>query len=325
MKTGCQVLITGVNGFVGWHMAAYLLSRRMTVLGIGRRPADLVCHPQFRYNTCDLRDRAQVCEWMAKHAVDYVIHLAAETDVQRWQDDPVSLLTTNCMGTLHLLEAIRLKQRERVKGILVVGSSHEYGMGAGGDLSEETPLAPNRPYGWSKLMTTSVAKMYAELYGLPIVIARTFNVIGPGASAGVCATLARQVAEIERGARPPRLAVGNQAIERDFVDVRDVVAAYWSLLTAARIRPGEVYNVASGTSRRIGAMVEIFRRHAQRPFEVVTDEALLRHGEPLTVRGENRKLREATAWLPKRSFEQSVLDVLAHARRAIQDTTRPSV
>lgn len=316
--TGERVLITGVNGFIGRHMATYLLARQMTVLGIGRSRTAPIRHPQFFYKPCDLRDEAQVLEWMAQNDVHYIIHLAAETDVHRLADNPLRVLNTNCMGTMRLLEAVRLKPQMRVKGILIAGSAHEYATGGGKSGDEDTPTSPSSLYGWSKSMSTGMGKMYAQLFGLPVVIARTFNVIGPGAAAGVCPSLARQVAEMERGIRPPRLVVGNMDIERDFIDVRDVVAAYWALLKEAPFQPGEVYNVASGTSRRIGEMVEIFRRHALCPFEVTVDETLFRPGELLKVRGENEKLRKATGWRPQWPFEQSVMDVLTHARRSLR-------
>lgn len=323
MRAGLRVLITGVNGFVGRHMAAHLLARHVEVLGVGRRAVPVVRHQRFRYESCDLRDRARVSQLFDRFVVDYVVHLAAENNSQKSHDDPVGVFNTNCLGTLHLLEEVRNKQRDRLKGFLVVGSSHEYGVPqAGGDVTENSPLAPKNPYGWSKLLTTSVAKMYAELYDLPTIVARTFNLIGPGATEGVCPALARQVAEIERGTRPPTLVVGNQSVARDFVDVRDAVAAYWSLLRMTPIRPGDVYNVSSGTAHPVSLIVKLLQKHALRPFDVVTDETLFRQGEPLTVRGENRKLREATGWKPLKPFEGSVLDVLLHFRNSVRKERR---
>lgn len=308
--TGEQVLVTGVNGFIGRHMAQYLLERHMTVWGMGRSRISALCHPKFFYTPCDLGDPDAIFSWMSQHDVQYIIHLSAETAIGR-ADSPFDAVNVNCMGTLRLLEAVRLKPDRHVKGILLAGSALEDGV-------------PCSVYGWSKRLSTTIGQMYAQLYGLPVVIARTFNVIGPGATAGVAPSLARQLAEMEQGLRPLRLVVGNLELARDFIDVRDVVRAYWLLLTAATFQPGEVFYVASGTARRIGDMVEVFRRHAQCPFEVTVDPALFRPGEPLAIRGDNGKLRQATGWQPQWTFEQSVLDVLNDARHRLHSSVRSS-
>lgn len=302
------VLITGVNGFIGRHMARTLLQQQMTVWGIGRRRTSSISHPKFFYTSCDLADPDAIFTWMAQHDVHYIIHLAADTAGPCRTDNPLHILNVNGMGTMRLLEAVR-RQSVPVKRIVLAGSAHE-------------DVTSRSLYGWSKWISSNIGQMYAQLYGLPIVIARTFNVIGPGATAGVTPSLARQVAEMEQGLRPPRLVVGNLDLARDFIDVRDVVAAYRALLGTETVEPGEVYHVASGTSRTIREMVDLFRRHAQCLFEVTVDPALFRPGEPFTVRGENEKLRQATGWQPQWSFEQSVLDVLHDARQRVRSSIR---
>lgn len=312
MKGG-NVLITGVNGFLGRHMARLLLEQNFTVWGIGRRRHSVIRHPNFYYTPCDLCDSQQIFQWMAQHEVQYIIHLAAETDIRRRPDNPLRLLEMNGLGTGRLLEAVRRNPDMKVKGILLAGSAYEEICKGENNDVEYGGALPCNWYGFSKWLASSLGQMYAQLYGLPVVIARTFNVIGPGAEAGVCPSLARQVAEMERGLRPNRLVVGNLELERDFIDVRDVATAYWSLLHSP-FRPGEVYQVASGNVRKIREIVDILRRHAQCSFDVTVDEALMRPGDPKSLRGNNEALRKITGWRPQWPFEQSVLDVLNDMR-----------
>lgn len=311
-----KVLVTGVNGCVGRTMANGVLAHEGTVIGVGRSrsisPADLY----FRYRVCDLRDASAVDHLIEDVQPTYVVHAAAVSNAADSWQSPLDTVTTNCLGTLHLLEAIR-KYGADVKRVLIIGSSHEYKMNRilYCRLSERTQISPNSPYGWSKHMQTNAAKMYAETYGLPVVIARTFNLLGPGCNRGVCGQLTRQVVAIEQGEKVPCLKVGDLRVERDFLDVRDAVEAYWQLLHLGRVHAGDVYNVCSGRVTAIGDIVECLRSHTDVQFPIVIDRALTVRSEPRWMCGNPAKLERATGWTPTISIEKSIDDML-HEYRA---------
>jgi GDP-4-dehydro-6-deoxy-D-mannose reductase len=312
-----RVLITGVNGFIGQHMADYLLSKGIEVIGTGRKSACRLQHPNFKYHSCNLLDQAQIDRLLEQKTNTYIIHFAAENNAIKSWEFPVHAIETNVGGTMKLLDSVRRKLKERCNGILIIGSAHEYEISNsthGRPLSEETPLHPMSPYAWSKVLQTKTAQMYAQLYDLPVVTARTFNLVGPGFSHGVCSTLAQKVIEIERGTHPPELVMGNTSIQRDFLDVRDAVRAYWFLLQKECIQPGEVFNVCSGQSYSLQTIVSLLKRYSTADITIVQNPDLFRKNDPIEIRGANSKLCSETGWVPLRSIEESVHDIILYYR-----------
>ncbi|UOF90208.1 GDP-mannose 4,6-dehydratase [Fodinisporobacter ferrooxydans] len=309
-----RVLITGVNGFVGTHMCNYLLNKNIQVLGTGRSDSCKIKHKNLQYVKCDLLDSSSVKLLVEMNSFESIIHAAGENNASQSWNDPQMTVKTNAIGTLHLLDALRKKPKAHLKNIVVVSSSHEYGKMETTDKISETFLTvPASPYGWSKYLQTSIAEMYAKSYGFPIVIARTFNLIGPG-SQGVCAQFARQVAQIENGLQSPLLMVGNTTVSRDFLDVRDAVEAYWKLLNMHLPAPGEVFNICRGTSYQISEIANKFHKISQTPFAVMVDPKLYSNNEPLTITGNNEKLCNMIDWIPKIELEVSIRDMLLEWR-----------
>jgi GDP-4-dehydro-6-deoxy-D-mannose reductase len=311
------VLVTGSNGFTGVHLVRYLLSLPVHVVGVGRRTSPVLQDNAFEYETCDLGNPAEAQRILQQVNPHYVIHLAAENNIPASWQEPAKTLQANALNTLHLLEAIRLQPASRLKRVLLIGSAQEYQaalLPKDHFLTEQSIVLPSNPYGWSKLLQTYLALMYARDFRLPIVIARPFNLIGPEASHGVCAQLGKQIVEMERGLRPPTLHVGNLNIERDFLDVRDAVQAYWSLLTNDFIQTTDIYNVCSGTSTAIGSLLTRFQALSHIRFEVKSDPSLFRTNDIPIIRGTSRKLRRTAGWHPIRSLETSLADVLTHFR-----------
>ncbi len=309
-------LVTGVNGFVGRYMASLLQSEQVDVVGVGRSSLPAGHLGAIRYEACDLTCYEQVDRLLDRHSADIIIHLAGEKHVRTTHDSPLHALRTNLFTTVNLLEKVRTMKPSRLKGCLVIGSAHEYEIdGTSSVLTERTALHPGNPYGWSKLLGTTAARMYAESFALPVVIARTFNLIGPGTMGGVCAELAKQVVEMERGKRPPRLVMGDETLQRDFLDVRDAVAAYWSILRHTRLTPGDVFNVCSGTPQSLRSLVQTLQRHSRVPFQTVSDPSLFRKSDPPVLSGNCDKLQRVTGWRPTYPFEQSIIDILAYFRQ----------
>ncbi|RTE10022.1 GDP-mannose 4,6-dehydratase [Paenibacillus whitsoniae] len=313
------VLLTGVNGFVGQHMAACLLEHGMDVVGIGRRAFCGLQHPRLAYISGDMAQESFIKQLISAHSFTYIIHLAGANDVSTSYKDPVSVMEANAWSTLQLLEAVRTDSAAGLKGFLAIGTAYEYDLEAvpAAPLAETAPLLPGSPYAWSKLVMGAVVQMYGRVYGIPALLARTFNLIGPGPATGVCAVLAKQVAQMEKGLLPPKLHVGNTTVRRDFLDVRDAVEAYLTLLPLASSAPGSVYNVCSGKAVPISAIIELLKRCANVPFEVTIDKRLIRPSEAAIVQGDYSKLRQATTWQPGIPLAQTVLDTLNYYRSLV--------
>jgi GDP-4-dehydro-6-deoxy-D-mannose reductase len=200
----------------------------------------------------------------------------------------------------------------------VVSSGEVYGVVPESEqpISENRRWAPGSPYALSKASQELYVGYYARSEGLPMVIVRAFNHVGPRQGLGfVWSDVARQVAEIERGRGPAILEVGTTTTQRDFTDVRDMVRAYWLLL--ARGDPGRTYNAASGRAVSIREVIEGFLARAARPIEVRQVAERVRPIDlPLLV-GDSTRLRALTGWAPTISFRQSLEDVLDDWRRRV--------
>lgn len=307
-----KVLVTGIGGFVGGHLAAYLRAEHpeAELIGLERlhaaAPADLPAGVDLV--EADLDDARSVDAVFDTAWPDRIVHLAGQSSVQQSWTDPGGTLRTNVLGFVHLMDALaRRRLRPRV---LVVGSADEYGPVEPAELPlrEERPLSPRSPYAVSKAAQGLLAREYAAA-GLPVLITRTFPHTGPRrGDAFAESSFARQIAEIEAGRRAPLLTVGNLDAVRDFTDVRDVVRAYWAL--AERGTPGEVYNVCSGTGVRIGDLLERLVAIAGVRVEVRVDPERLRPSDIPALVGDPRKLRAATGWEPRIGIEQTLRDLL---------------
>src|SRR3990172_6966894 len=244
-----RVLITGITGFVGSHLAEYALKAGAEVCGSirWRSKTENIEHlrAQIALVESDLRDLSSVRELLDASDPDYVVHLAAQSFVAASWHTPAETLYTNTISQVNLLEAIR--KRAKIPRFLVVGSSEEYGLVYEHELpiKETNPLRPLSPYAVSKVTQDLMGYQYWKSYNLPIVRARAFNHEGPRrGDPFVTSNFSKQIAEIEAGRREPVIHVGNLKARRDFSDVRDIVRGYWLLLE--RGEPGEVYNLCSG-------------------------------------------------------------------------------
>jgi GDP-4-dehydro-6-deoxy-D-mannose reductase len=218
----------------------------------------------------------------------------------------------NYLGALHVLRAAaRHAPHARV---LLVGSGEVYGGdAAGAPFDEDAPLLPGSPYARSKAAADRLGAL-AAAGGQSVVRARPFNHTGPGQRADFVAPgFARQIAEIERGVRPPELRVGNLDAVRDFLDVADVVDAYARLLAPAV--PAGAYNVASGRGTTIGALLDGLLAHATVRPRVVVDRARWRPAD--TSVGSAARLAAATGWKPSVPLADTLARLLGHWRAAV--------
>lgn len=312
-----RALITGASGFAGKHLAERLAaSGEWEVIGLSARPG-IPSAAFTRHLVCDLLNGDLVRRTLQYWHPDAVFHLAAVSYVPRSFQDPVGTLANNVLGQVHLLEAVRTLEPQPI--VVIVSSSDAYGVVHEDELpvTELQPFRPLSPYGVSKAAQDLLGLQYYYAYGLPIVRVRPFTHIGPGQSERFAISgFARQIAEAELGMAPPVLLVGDLDVERDLLDVRDVVRAYE--LVADKRFVGEVFNIATGKSWRLGDVLDSLLSMAKVQVRIERDPARLRPADVKVLRGDATALAKATGWEPLIPLEQTLADILNHWRRVLR-------
>jgi GDP-4-dehydro-6-deoxy-D-mannose reductase len=318
-----RVLITGISGFVGSHLVEYLSASHpeAEVSGLRRWRSAMrgvaLQSPAIRIVEGDLLDASSLMRVVQATKPDVIFHLAASSSVASSWDTPAEMVQVNVLGTLHLLEAVR--QARQGARVVVACSAEAYGSVSADELPirESQQFRPVSPYAVSKAAVDMLAYQYFQSFRLDTVRMRFFNHCGPRQPARfVVSSLARQIAEIEAGVRPPEVKVGNVEVRRDFVDVRDAARAYWLAATCGG--PGEAYNVAGGRARAIREVLEQLLKLTAAKIEVVSDPNRLRPTDIPVLEGDATRFREATGWRPEIPFEQTLADTLAYWRAAIK-------
>ena len=237
---------------------------------------------------------------------------------QSWKD-PVESFTNNTNIFLNLLDPIR--KHSLGTRVLSVGSSEEYGMVRPSDLplTEVRALHPGSPYGVARVAQEQLSQVYAEGYGLDIVMTRSFNHIGPGQREQfVIPSFVKQVVGAQRAGKAVLvLKAGNTKVVRDFLDVRDVVRAYHELLV--RGKKSQVYNICSGMGRSLDQVLETLSELTGVAIQVDIDQALLRPNELMAIVGSAKKLLEALDWAPQYDFRTSLGDMIAYWSNKLQE------
>jgi GDP-4-dehydro-6-deoxy-D-mannose reductase len=333
-------LVTGALGFVGLHLVRSLVLAGIPVVGIGRHPRGELPPQQaggfrqagpapelpgavrytgwegdFLYLPLALEDPRPVADLMDRLRPVMIYHLAAQSSAAASFHDPSDTLTSNVTGTLNLLEAMRRLPEIERPVLLSVGSGEEYGPQPGerAPIRENAALHPISPYGVSKVAQTLLARQYFGSWDLPIILVRSFSHTGPGQGTRFAfPAFARQIAAAEAGQGPTEISVGDLSAERDFLDVRDVVDAYRFLMKEGR--PGEIYNVCSGSSITIREGLEMLVRRSTCELTVMKDPNRCRPSDIPFLVGDNTKLKLDTGWEPQYELEQTLADVLATFR-----------
>jgi GDP-4-dehydro-6-deoxy-D-mannose reductase len=313
-------LITGINGFVGGHLAEHLLTQAdWQIAGVARQHTLALPQLQERVTlfSADLSDRVQVRAVLEAWQPEVIFHLAGQANVQRSFHDPVATLQTNIFVQLALFETLIALEMNPL--VLIACSNEIYGQVRPEELplNEQTPLRPVSPYAVSKATQDLLAYQYFVSHKLRTIRMRPFNHIGPRQEEQyVAAAFAAQIARIEAGLQPPLLRVGNLAAERDFTDVRDMVRAY--TLAAQHAEPGSVYNVGSGSSVSVRWLLDTLISHSHTTIQVETDPARMRPADVPIVIADSRRFRQQTGWQPQIALSHTLHDILAYWRATIQ-------
>jgi GDP-4-dehydro-6-deoxy-D-mannose reductase len=317
-----RVLITGITGMVGSHLAEYCLGRGdVEVVGTvrWRSPRENIARivDRVRLVDCDLRDQAGVRRLLESIEPEAIFHLAAQSFVPASWHGPADTLTTNVLAQVHLMEAMRDLGLTDIP-LQIAGSSEEYGLVLPEEtpITEENPLRPLSPYAVSKVTQDMLGWQYHRSFGLRTVRTRAFNHEGPRRGyVFVTSNFAKQIAEIEAGKRPPVLEVGNLEARRDWHDVRDTVAAYW--LAAFQGEPGDVYNIGRGEATSVQGMLDLLLSMAKVDVEVRPVPERMRPSDVELLLCDPSKFKQRTGWEPKIPFDQTLRDTLEYWRERV--------
>jgi GDP-4-dehydro-6-deoxy-D-mannose reductase len=318
-----NVLITGINGFAGSHLAKYLLGLRdVRVYGTVRKRSDLsglsAIKNKIRLIYCDLDDRKSVKRALQLSRPDRIYHLAALSYVPDSWKDPAGTLSSNLGGQIAIFESLRelgIKPR-----VLIAGSSEEYGKVKAFEIpvKETQELRPLSPYGVSKVGQDLLGYQYCQSYKIPVIRTRAFSHTGPGQKEVFAAShFAREIALMEAGKKKPVLLVGNLEARKDYSDVRDISRAYW--LALEKGEPGEVYNICSGRGRKMKEILDILLGYSKISIKVQSDPSRMRPSDVPLLVGDASKFRRRTGWTPKIPIEKTLLDLLNDWRGRVRD------
>ena len=295
-------LVTGGAGFIGSNLVETLLGIGHTVVCVDNESSDAHDKPYWNSNTINIRGdiRDQTLMSSAMKDVDYVFHLAAEARIQPAIENPINAVSVNDLGTATILQCARENQ---VKKFMFSSTSAAYGRNDSPNVETQSP-DPLNPYSVTKLNGENLCKMYTELFGLPTVIFRYFNVYGPrqpvrGQYAPVLGIFKRQ-----KDAGEPLTIVGDGNQRRDFVHVEDVARAnvMAALADPGQDAYGEVYNIGTGKNYSVNEIAEMFMHEktyiAPRP------------GEARVSLANNQKMRNTFGWTPTYDLEKWVSEQL---------------
>ncbi|MEA4888124.1 MAG: GDP-mannose 4,6-dehydratase [Clostridiaceae bacterium] len=314
-----KILVVGAAGFVGKHLLRFLSSMPHLAISATKLTGEIIDADEFRHvdvYDLDITSAMETKSLFRQIMPDYLVLLAAQSSVGLSFAKPDLTMQINLIGSIHVMEAIR--DVCPLCKLLLVGSSEQYGRVISDQLPirESASSEPVSPYAVSKAAAEAMARIHVRSYQAPIIMVRAFNHIGPGQlPIFVVSDFAHQIALIETNQAEPIMKVGDLSARRDFTDVRDIVRGYYQLLLSGH--PGEVYNIGSGISVMIQAILDQLLSFSKTRIQVVVDPAKLRPIEIPEIRADISKIQKDTAWQPTISLEQSLQDTLDYWRSHI--------
>lgn len=304
-----KFLITGVAGFVGRYMVEYLQENTTDSQILGVDIAEQFA-ANIAYQPLNLLNQKEVHRVIGDFKPDYIIHLASISSVALSWQNPQECFQNNTSIMFNLLNAVA--QHKLNTRVLSIGSSEEYGKAEDEAVpfDETIPLNPQNPYAVAKVSQEMIGRLYAGSFGVDVVMTRSFNHIGPRQNERfVVPSFIKQLVGISRGEQS-KMLVGNIEVARDFLDVRDVVNAYFKILTQGK--SGEVYNVCSGVPHQLKSIIETAGNLLNIKPEIEINPAFIRPNDTMMVWGNNQKLRAELAWQPRYTFNQTIKDIVAY-------------
>jgi len=312
-----RVLVTGITGFAGSHLAEHLVSRGDEVHGLAHE------RPPFR-NLMAVQDRVRIHEGditrledvqgaIAGSEADAVVHLAGMAVPTLAAEDPVAAVRVNVFGTATVLTAL---ERYPATRLVLASSADVYGAPDRIPVDEDAPVRPANVYAATKVAAEALTRDLAARHAAPIVILRPANQNGPRQHPGLAASaFAKQIAEAEAGIGEPVVRHGRLDAERDFLDVRDMARAY---AAALGLTEGGTFNVGTGRAVAIAEILDTLIALARVPIRAELDPARVRGGDPTRIALDAGRFRQKTDWSPRIALADSLRDTLDHWRSSIR-------
>ena len=320
-----NILITGVTGFVGSHLAEYILNldKGHEVYGLcrWRSPKDNLekIYDKIVLLEADLCDLSALIRHLKSVKPDVIFHLAAQSYVLTSFNSPIHTIWSNVIGTANLLEAVRIVEIDPV--IHICSSSEVYGQVREEDLpiKETCPFRPASPYAVSKVGEDMVAYQHWLSHGTRTIRTRMFTHTGPRrGDVFAMSFFAKQIAASELGLKEPVIRVGNLKSVRTFSDVRDAVRAYWILVD--KCKPGEVYNIGGDRTMTVGEALEILLSYSRIRCKVEVDTSLIRPSDVTLQIPCIDKFQNETGWEPEIPLEKTLEDILDYWREELSSS-----
>ena len=318
-----KLLITGFAGFVSIHFLDLInkLEPGSEILGIDKMIPDidhaLYSNLKIQYKDIDLLDRPTINDILTSFRPEYILHLASISSVAQSWHTPLDSFVNNTNIFLNLVEHIRVNNIDC--RILSIGSSEEFGEVTENELplTEEHPLKPLSPYAVARVSQEMLSKIYADGFNEDIVMTRSFNHIGPGQKdLFVISSFAKKLVLLKNSKSADNTIVtGNLSIVRDFVDVRDVVRAYYLLLRNGR--KGEIYNICSGKGSVLKDIILKMSELLGLQIKIEVDPKLIRPNENKKVIGSYKKINDELGWKPEIPIEKSLSDIIEYWQKKI--------
>lgn len=310
-----NILVTGISGFVGPHLARELESRGCAVTGVGfsERQSAALADTSVSYISCDLSDMEQVKK-IDFGDIDSVVHLAGLSSQGMSFDQPQRFIADNSAMLINLFEAALAQKPATLPRFVIISSGAVYNSRQAMPLSEQSEIAYASPYVVSKV-TNEHLTAYYQSRGFVCVTARPFNHTGPGQEPGFL--IPDLTAQVLVGGPDGTASVGNLETRRDYSDVRDIVRAYADMALAETV-PHDLYNLASGVSRSGGEILDLIIRAVYGDTANITisvDQSKIRPNDPPDIYGDTSLALADLHWKPTYSIEQTITDYVAWLRQ----------
>lgn len=316
-----RALITGIAGSGGSYLAEHIVEAHpeVEVHGLVRWHSTTATdnlaavRDKVILYEADLNDLGSVVAAVEKARPDVIFHLAAHANVRASFHTPHAVMANNVLGTLNLLEAVRMAKLDPI--LQLCSTSEVYGKvdPKNVPITEDCPIRPASPYAVSKVTQDLLGASYWMSYKMRIIRTRMFAYLNPRRTDLFATSFARQVAWIEAGLQKNEIVHGNLDSVRTLIDVRDAMRAYWD--AAIWCEPGEAYNIGGITVMKVGQFLEKLISLARVPVTTRCDPALLRPADVTLQIPCVEKFIKTTGWKPRYSFDESLAELLSHWRR----------
>lgn len=312
-----RVLVTGITGFAGSHLAELLVSRGYEVHGLAHEGppfANLTSvQDRVRIHEGDITRLEDVQSVLAGSRADAVVHLAGIAVPTIASRDPIAAVRVNVLGTAAVISALEHRPRTR---LVLASSADVYGAPDRVPVDEDAPLRPGNVYAATKVASEALTRELTARHPAPVVILRPANQNGPRQHPGLAASaFAKQIAEAEAGIARPVIKHGGLDAERDFLDVRDMARAY---AAALGLDESGTFNVGTGRAVPIAQILDTLIALARIPVRAELDQSRVRSGEPTRMALDATRFRQKTDWSPRIALADSLRDTLDFWRASIR-------